>query len=77
MNLYQVCSNDTPGAKIGPTAEYSHVAYQIKGNEAENNMLANILPLHTHLTPGVGLTCHFYTPVTKYIVLKAVILQKN
>ena len=32
----------------------THVAYQIKGNEAYNNMLANILPLHT---PWVGSKC--------------------
>ena len=25
-----------------------------KGNEAHNNMLVNILPLHIHLTPGLG-----------------------
>ena len=35
-------------------SEYGHVAYQIKGNEAYNNMLANILPFHTPLTPGLG-----------------------
>ena len=29
------------------TIEYGHVAYQIKENEAYNNMLVNILPLHT------------------------------
>ena len=33
--------------------EYGHFAYKIKGNEAYNNMLTNILPLHTPLTPGV------------------------
>ena len=32
--------------------EYGHVAYQIKENEAYNYMLANVLPLHTSLTPG-------------------------
>ena len=31
-----------------------HVAYQIKGNETDNNMLDSILPLHTPLTHGVG-----------------------
>ena len=35
-------------------SEYGHVAYQIKRNESYNNMLANVLPLHTSLTPGVG-----------------------
>ena len=29
------------------TIEYGHVAYQNKKNEAYNNMLVNILPLHT------------------------------
>ena len=65
MDLYQVYTNYTPGAKNGPAAgvtlanikstfsEYGHVAYQMKGNEAYNNML-NSLPVHTPLTPGVG-----------------------
>ena len=58
MVLYQVCSNNASEAKnrsaTGVTwayikstfSEYDHVAYQIKGNEAYNNMLANILLLH-------------------------------
>ena len=29
-------------------SEYGHDAYQIKGNEAYSNMLANILHLHTY-----------------------------
>ena len=71
VNLYQVCSNDIPGAKNGPTqeshrlkyikstfSEYGHVAYQIKGNEAHINMLANILSLYTSLTPREGSKCH-------------------
>ena len=33
----------------------SHVAYQIKGNETYDNMLANSLPVHTPFTPGWGL----------------------
>ena len=32
------------------SSEYGHVAYQIKGDEAKNNMQANILPLHISLT---------------------------
>ena len=32
-------------------AEYGHVAYQIKGNEAYNNMLAIVLPLHISFSP--------------------------
>ena len=35
-------------------SEYGHVAYQIKGNEAYTNMLANSLLIHVPLTPGVG-----------------------
>ena len=66
MDLYQVCSNIAPWVNNGPTAgvtkayikstfsEYGHVTYQIKRNEAYNNMLANVLPLHTPLTPQVG-----------------------
>ena len=38
----------------GKDKKYSHVAYQIKGNEAYNNILANILLLFLPLTPGVG-----------------------
>ena len=38
-------------------SEYDHVAYKIKGNEASNNMLANVLPLYTHSQPlGWGQT---------------------
>ena len=71
VNLYQVCSNYAPGAKNGPVpgvtktdikltfSEYVHVAYQIKGDEAYNNMLAKVLPLHTSLTPG-GSKGHFF-----------------
>ena len=39
-------------------SEYVHVAYQIKGNEANNIMLANIMLLNLPLTPGVGQTVH-------------------
>ena len=35
-------------------SEYGHFAYQIKGNAAYNNILANNLLLHLFLTPGVG-----------------------
>ena len=51
-------------AYIKSTA-YGHVAYQMKGNEAYNNMLANILPLHTPVTPGVGSKVNFYPPTDK------------
>ena len=43
----------------GDFSEYCHVAYQIKGNEAYNNMLANILPLYTHYDPLVGVKRSF------------------
>ena len=35
-------------------SESDHVAYQIKGKEAYNNIQATILPLSTPSTPGVG-----------------------
>ena len=35
-------------------SEYGHVAYQIKADDAGNNMVANILPTYTPLTQGVG-----------------------
>ena len=72
MDLYQVCTNYAPWAKNGPAtgvtlayiksnfSEYGHVAYQIIGNEAYNNMI-NILPLHTPLTPGEGSIGHFFS----------------
>ena len=34
--------------------ERSHVAYQIKADDAGSNMVANILPTDTPLTQGVG-----------------------
>ena len=35
-------------------SERSHVAYQIKADDAGSNMVANILPTDTPLTQGVG-----------------------
>ena len=40
--------------------EYGHVAYQVKGNGIYNNMLANSMPLHIPLTPGVGQKVVFF-----------------
>ena len=43
-------------------SEYCHVAYQIKADDAGNNMVANILPTDTPLTQGVrskGQTIYF------------------
>ena len=36
------------------SSESSHVAYQIKADNAGSNMVANILATDTPLTPGVG-----------------------
>ena len=41
-------------------SKFGHVAYQIKDNEAYKSMLANILPLHTPSTPGVGVKMSFF-----------------
>ena len=35
-------------------SESSHVAYQIKADDAGSNMVANIFPTDTPLTQGVG-----------------------
>ena len=61
VDHYQIYSNYAPGGQkwaqpgghIGLYKNhfYIHVAYQIKGNEAYNYMLANVSPLHTSLTP--------------------------
>ena len=59
----QVCSNYVLGAKNGPApgshrlnikstfSEHGQFAYQIKGNEPYNNILANNLVLHLPFTP--------------------------
>ena len=36
-----------------PFSESSHVAYQIKADDADSNMVTNILPTDTPLTQGV------------------------
>ena len=54
----QACWVDLGGgaeAKIKFFSEYGHVAYQIKADDAGNNMVANILPTDTPSTQGVGL----------------------
>ena len=56
-----ILSTDTPltqgvGSK-GQTisfSESSHVAYEIKADNADSNMVANILPTDRHSTLGVG-----------------------
>ena len=80
MDFYQVYSNKAPGAKNGPTAavieayikstfsEYCHVAYQIKGNEAHNDMLANIPPYsHTIDPDGVGSNGQIFERSSMYL----------
>ena len=47
----------------------SHVAYQIKVDDAGSNMVANILPTDIPLTQGVG------SKVKLYIFLKVVMLH--
>ena len=39
-------------------SEYGHVAYQIKGDDAGSNMVANILPTDPPLTQRVGSKGH-------------------
>ena len=41
-------------------SESSHVAYQIKADDAGSNMVANILPTDTSLTQGVGQKVKLY-----------------
>ena len=73
-------TNYATGAKNAPPppnikltfSEYGHVAYQIKENEAFNNMLVNILLLYLPLTPGVGSKGYF---VYKYAVLSGCLIH--
>ena len=58
-------------AKIQLFSEYGPVAYQIKGNEAYNNMIANILPLHTPLTPGVGSKGQIFISESSHVAHKS------
>ena len=54
-------------------SESSHVAYQIKADDAGSNMVANILPTDTPLTQGVGSkgqTISFTERVMLHIKLK-------
>ena len=50
-------------------SESSHVAYQIKADEAGSNMVANILPTDTPSTRGWG------QKVKLYLFLKVVMLH--
>ena len=50
-------------------SESSHVAYQIKADDAGSNMVANILPTDTPLTQGWG------QKVKLYILLKVVCMM--
>ena len=50
-------------------SESSHVAYQIKADDAGSNMVANILPTDTPLTQGWG------QKVKLYLLLKVAMLH--
>ena len=67
---------DTPSAQgLGSKcqtisfSESSHVAYQIKADDADSNMVANILPTDTPSTQGWG------QKVKPYLFLKLVMLH--
>ena len=69
-----ILPTDTPWTKgvrsKGQTiyfSESSHVAYQIKADDAGSNMVANILPTDTPLTQG--------QKVRLYLLLKVVMLH--
>ena len=56
-------------------SESSHVAYQIKADDAGSNMVANILPTDTPSTQGVGSkgqTISFLKVVMLHIKLKGI-----
>ena len=50
-------------------SESSHVAYQIKADDAGSNMLADILPTDTPSTQGVGSKGHFLFSFLKVVML--------
>ena len=57
-----------------------HVAYKTQTDDALSNMVANILPTDTPLTPGVGSKCHticFLKVVTLHITLKGNGIEYN
>ena len=58
------------GSKSETFSEYGQVAYQIKENEAYNYMLANVLPLHTSLTPGGSKGLFFFFPVSSHVACR-------
>ena len=56
-------------------SESSHVAYQIKADDAGSNMVANILPTDTPSSQGVGSkvqTIYFLKVVMLHIKLKGI-----
>ena len=48
-------------------SEYGHEAYQSKGNETYNSMLANSLLLHLPLTPWVSQKINLFSLLSSYI----------
>ena len=47
---------------------YGQIAYQIEGNDAYNNMVANILRADTPSAPGLGSKCQSsFSPESSYV----------
>ena len=74
FRIWSCCISLTQGVgSKGQTiyfSESSHIAYQIKADDAGSNMVANILPTDTPLTPG-GLG----QKVKLYLLMKVVMLH--
>ena len=65
-----LCGHGGFGAKYQLLSDYGHVAHQIKGNQAYNNMLASMLPLHIPWDPRVGSKCHFLISKSSYVACR-------
>ena len=71
-----ILPTDTPSiqgvaskVKLYVFSESSHVAYQIKADEAGSKMVANILPTDTPLAQGVGSKGQNYIFFLKVVML--------
>ena len=69
-----ILPTDTPSTQVvgseGQTisfSESSHVAYQIKADDADSNMLANILLSDTPSTQGVGSKVKLYLSESSHV----------
>ena len=79
-----ILPTDTPSTqRVGPKgqtiyfSESSHVAYQIKADDAGSNMVANIMPTDTPSTQGMGskgqtISFSESTVVMLHIILKGI-----